>query len=422
MQSKANIYFFHVFFMFSSKSHAMSHLQYIWAHIYWTFSTFKESFHGCSHKLQLKGPVNLLHQLRLQSRAATHPRSCNHAAAESCLQPHSISCTHGVITVKCQINIMDNIYKGKMIAVVYLEKAVYEAHDINSDFSMRKFTSKLAQNNEQERGEERKRRHVWMQDIKPNGNQRTTVKCQSYYRFMLHLLPWGEPHIGLAEQNKRRGEKKVVSWFSRCKAVRKEDWEMKCGAREESSPISWVLFSLSTVRGGLRGGRRAVHPPPACWTAMGGLHSLLFCTAWFFRPQEWCGKGQLWWWCWVVYQGEEFRVADLCTDAHDGHKSRYQQKPLNNQSFWEVDAKWRCGIKKKRSPVSRQLCDPAGPSRLISWQNKFNGCHVIQSFQHHCQRTAVVPLPQFAAPQAACWERCTTPPTAGLALPDTHDS
>lgn len=60
--------------MFSSKSYAISHLQYVWAHIYWTFSTFKESFHECSHKLQLKGPANL--QLRLQSGAGTHPRSC----------------------------------------------------------------------------------------------------------------------------------------------------------------------------------------------------------------------------------------------------------------------------------------------------------------------------------------------------------
>lgn len=48
---------------------------------------------------------------------------------------------------------MDNKYKGKMIAVVYLEKVVCEAHDINSAFSVRKFTSKLPQNNEQERGE-----------------------------------------------------------------------------------------------------------------------------------------------------------------------------------------------------------------------------------------------------------------------------
>lgn len=60
--------------MFSSKSYAISHVQYIWVHIYWTFSTFKESFHECSHKPRLKGLANL--QLRLQSRAGTHPRSC----------------------------------------------------------------------------------------------------------------------------------------------------------------------------------------------------------------------------------------------------------------------------------------------------------------------------------------------------------
>lgn len=65
------------------------------------------------------------------------------AAAENSLQPHSISCTHGVVTLICQINTMDNKYKGKMIAVVYLEKVVCEAHDINSAFSVRKFTSKL---------------------------------------------------------------------------------------------------------------------------------------------------------------------------------------------------------------------------------------------------------------------------------------
>lgn len=51
---------------------------------------------------------------------------------------------------------MDNKYKGKMIAVVYLEKVVCEAHDINSAFSVRNFTSKHPQNNEQGRAERRK--------------------------------------------------------------------------------------------------------------------------------------------------------------------------------------------------------------------------------------------------------------------------
>lgn len=82
------------------------------------------------------------------------------AAAENCLQPHLFSCTHGLIIVICQINTMDNKYKGKMIAVVCLEKAVCKAHDINSAFSVRKLTSKLPRNNEHEGGEEGKRRQV----------------------------------------------------------------------------------------------------------------------------------------------------------------------------------------------------------------------------------------------------------------------
>lgn len=46
---------------------------------------------------------------------------------------------------------MDNKYKDKMIAVVYLEKVVCEAHDINSAFNVSNFTSKHPQNNEQGR-------------------------------------------------------------------------------------------------------------------------------------------------------------------------------------------------------------------------------------------------------------------------------
>lgn len=59
--------------------------------------------------------------------------------------------SHGAISTLCQINTMDNKYKGKMIAVVYLEKGVCEAHDINSAFSVSNFTSKHAPNNEQGR-------------------------------------------------------------------------------------------------------------------------------------------------------------------------------------------------------------------------------------------------------------------------------
>lgn len=57
---------------------------------------------------------------------------------------------------------------------------------------------------------------------------------------------------------------------------------------------------------------------------------------------------------------------------------------------------------------------------LLTVQMQWLSC--LSVLQHHHQRTAVVRLPQFAAPQAARWERCTTPPTAGLALPDKHDS
>lgn len=46
---------------------------------------------------------------------------------------------------------MNNKYKGKMIAVVYLEKVVCEAHDINCAFSVSNFTTKHPQNNEQGR-------------------------------------------------------------------------------------------------------------------------------------------------------------------------------------------------------------------------------------------------------------------------------
>lgn len=81
-------------------------------------------------------------------------------AAENCLQPEPIGCAHRVVVVICQINTIDNKYKGMMIAVVYLEKVVCEAHDINSAFIVRKFTSKLPQNNEHERGEEGKRRRA----------------------------------------------------------------------------------------------------------------------------------------------------------------------------------------------------------------------------------------------------------------------
>lgn len=97
-------------------------------------------------------------QMKEQSRDSSS--FLHSTAAENCLQPHSISCTHRVVTLICQINTMDNKYKGKMIAVVYLEKAVCKAHDINSAISVRKFTSKLPQNSQQERGEEGKWRRV----------------------------------------------------------------------------------------------------------------------------------------------------------------------------------------------------------------------------------------------------------------------
>lgn len=159
IQSK-HLFFSRLFFMFSSKSYCCISLAVYLGPYLLNILYIRSHSMSVHTSCNLKVLQNLLHQLRLQSRAGTHPRSCNRAAAESCLQPHSISCTHGVVMVRCQINTMDNIYKGKMIAVVYLEKAVYAANDINSAFSMRKFTSKLAQNNEQERGEERKRRRV----------------------------------------------------------------------------------------------------------------------------------------------------------------------------------------------------------------------------------------------------------------------
>lgn len=248
IQSK-HLFFSRLFFMFSSKSYCCISLA-VYLGPYLLNILYKRSHSMSVHtSCNLKVLQNLLHQLRLQSRAGTHPRSCNRAAAESCLQPHSISCTHGVVMVRCQINTMDNIYKGEMIAVVYLEKAVYAANDINSAFSMRKFTSKLAQNNEQERGEERKRRRVWRQDIRPNGNQRTTVKCQSYYRFMLHLLPWAEPHIGLVEQNKRRGKKKKKSCHgsvgARQLGKKTERWSVEPeekAARSAGSYLVWVQW------------------------------------------------------------------------------------------------------------------------------------------------------------------------------------
>lgn len=65
----------------------------------------------------------------------------------------AVACNHTqlLILIVCQINTKDNKYKGKMIAVVYLEKVVCEAHDINFAFSVRNFTSKHPKNNEQGR-------------------------------------------------------------------------------------------------------------------------------------------------------------------------------------------------------------------------------------------------------------------------------
>lgn len=70
--------------------------------------------------------------------------------------------------------------------------------------------------------------------------------------------------------------------------------------------------------------------------------------------------------------------------THDGHGSRYLQRSLNNQSFWEVDANWRCrrGIKKGPrnhvNPVT-QLVHTWYVLDLLTEQ-EFYGSHVIQSF------------------------------------------
>lgn len=383
----------------------------------------------------ISGPILTEHSLHLRSHSMSVHTSCNLKVLQICcissvpeqnrdsssfLQPHSISCTHGVVMVRCQINTMDNIYKGKMIAVVYLEKAVYKAHDINSAFSMRKFKSKLAQNNEQERGEERKRRRVWRQDIRPNGNQRTTVKCQSYYRFMLHLLPWAEPHIGLAEQNKSREKKKKKSCHgsvgARQLGKKTERWSVEPeekAARSAGSYLVWVQWE----EGWEEVGGPYICPPHAGlqWVGCTLHYSALHVSS---GNRSGVGKDSCGgWWCWVVYPGEEFPVADLRADAHDGHKSRCRQRSLNNQSFWEVDAKWRCGIKKnKKVPGITSTLWPSGSISvdLLTEQIQWLSCHPVFS--------APPPAYSCCSIATACWERCTTPPTVGLTLPDTHDS
>lgn len=80
-------------------------------------------------------------------------------AAENCLQPHSRAAL--TESLRADAKLIQWIINTKARCLkVYLDSVVCEAHDINSAFSVSKFTSKLPQNNEQERGEEGKWRPV----------------------------------------------------------------------------------------------------------------------------------------------------------------------------------------------------------------------------------------------------------------------
>lgn len=275
-----------------------------------------------------------------------------------------------------------------MIAVVYLEKVVCEAHDINSAFTLRKCTSKLPQNNEQERGEERKRRRVWMQDIRSNGNQRPTVKCRRYYRFMFHLLPRGEPHIGRLSRIRDGKKKKKKSCHgsvgARQLGKKTERWSGEPEEKAAPSAGSYLVW-VQWEEGWEEVGGPYICPPH------GGLQ-WVGCTVHFLHCMFLQAAGVVWERTVVVmmvmmlggYQGEKFHS---CRPVHWCSRWPQVQVPtkVTKQS---IILRSRCKMKawhqkrkkKNRPPVSRQLCDPAGPSRLISRQNKFNGCHVIQSF------------------------------------------
>lgn len=156
-----------------------------------------------------------------------------------------------------------------MIAVVYLEKVVFEAHDINSAFSVSNFTSKHPQNNEQGRASSRRKGGPCECRTSDQMGTREHCECQNYYRFILYVLPWGAPHIewfwtqeGMMGKNSSHASIGATQLGK--KGLKKDDWKMpKWRARGENSQISWVLFRSSTVSGGLRGGRRAVHVPHA---------------------------------------------------------------------------------------------------------------------------------------------------------------
>lgn len=136
------------------------------------------------------------------------------------------------------------------------------------------------------------------------------------------------------------------------------------------------------------------------------------CTAWFFTQQERCGKGQLWWWCWVVTRVKSFQLQTCSTDAHDGHKSRYRQRPLNNQSFWEADAKWRCGIKKKFKKKVPGITSTLWPSWSIS----------VDLLTEQIQRLSCHPVFSAPPPAYSCCSIATVCRTAGSLLRTLHDS
>lgn len=182
------------------------------------------------------------------------------------------------------------------------------------------------------------------------------------------------------------------------------------------------------MRGGLRGGGKAEHLPPACWTAVGGLHSSLaapYVSSWNGSGvgKKSCGDavGQLrsaHWWC------KGYTAITLTLTSIRGNPPPHNQVPTKRVIFG-IDSKimvgGKGGIKKASQNHRKSLTCPDCHSVGHTWHVVVQCLWFSPAIQYHHQRTAVARLKQFAAPQAACWECCMTPPTAGPVLPDTHD-